>query len=124
MPFCEADIRHADHIRPATEGGPTSYGNGQGLSARCNYTKDLPGFTTRVLTPAEIAAYAAGPETDRNTHIAREAGPDTHVTAVTTPTGHTYLSAAPPALGWGQRRGRRDVAARWVGTSRRRHPAP
>ncbi|MEI2776733.1 MAG: DUF222 domain-containing protein [Tetrasphaera sp.] len=103
MPHCDAPIRHADHAVPAAKGGPTSYQNGQGLSAGCNYTKDLPGFTTRVLTRAEIAAYAAGPETDRNTHIARNARPRTHITAITTPTGHTYLSIPPPALGWGHR---------------------
>lgn len=98
-PYCDADIRHADHVHPAARGGLTALLNGQGLSVRCNYTKDLPGFTTRVLTQDEIAGYAAGDAADPNTHLARQAGPHTHVTAITTPTGHTYLSVAPPLLG-------------------------
>ena len=81
-PSCDATIRHADHIQPAANGGPTSLRNGQGLCARCNYTKELPGFTTRVLDPQ--------PE--------HGAGPHTHATEVTTPTGHRYLSVAPPLL--------------------------
>ena len=81
-PYCDATIRHADHIQPVAEGGPTSLHNGQGLCARCNYTKELPGFTTQLLE--------AQPE--------HAAGPHTHVTEVTTPTGHTYRSVAPPLL--------------------------
>ncbi|GAA1798737.1 hypothetical protein GCM10009811_23470 [Nostocoides veronense] len=81
-PSCDATIRHADHIEPAANGGPTSLRNGQGLCPRCNYTKELPGFTTRALDPQ--------PE--------HGAGPHTHATEVTTPTGHRYLSVAPPLL--------------------------
>ncbi|GAA1795456.1 HNH endonuclease signature motif containing protein [Nostocoides veronense] len=81
-PYCDATIRHADHIQPAADGGPTSMHNGQGLCARCNYTKELPGFTTRMLEPQQEHG----------------AGPHTHVTEVTTPTGHRYLSVAPPLL--------------------------
>lgn len=39
-PWCNARIRHLDHIIPAAAGGPTSYDNGQGLCARCNYLKE------------------------------------------------------------------------------------
>ena len=81
-PYCDATIRHADHIQSAADGGPTSLRNGQGLCARCNYTKELDGFTTRVLAPPQQHG----------------AGPHTHATEVTTPTGHTYLSLAPPLL--------------------------
>jgi len=81
-PYCDATIRHADHIRSAADGGPTSLHNGQGLCARCNYTKELDGFTTRMLEPQQEHG----------------AGPHTHATEVTTPTGHTYLSVAPPLL--------------------------
>jgi hypothetical protein len=42
-PYCGAPIRHADHIRPAAEGGPTSAANGQGLCAHCNLTKEALG---------------------------------------------------------------------------------
>ncbi|MCA0181233.1 MAG: HNH endonuclease [Actinobacteria bacterium] len=81
-PYCDATIRHADHIQPAADGGPTSLINGQGLCARCNYTKELPGFSTRVVEPRQ----------------GHGVGPHTHVTEVTTPTGHRYRSVAPPLL--------------------------
>ena len=43
-PWCDAPIRHIDHITPAARGGPTTIGNGQGLCANCNYTKQSPGW--------------------------------------------------------------------------------
>ena len=46
-PCCDAPIRHADHITPATDNGNTSAANGQGLCAACNYTKALPGWSSR-----------------------------------------------------------------------------
>ncbi|WP_152352202.1 HNH endonuclease [Brachybacterium subflavum] len=42
-PYCGAPIRHADHIRPVAEGGPTSAANVQGLCAHCNLTKEALG---------------------------------------------------------------------------------
>ena len=71
-PWCDAPIRHADHVIGHAEGGPTSLANGQGLCERCNHTKTLPGWR-------------ASPGGDR-------AG--TVLTA--TPTGHRYASAPPP----------------------------
>ncbi|MBB2890729.1 HNH endonuclease [Flexivirga oryzae] len=41
-PFCNAPIRHTDHITPHAHGGPTNERNGQGLCARCNLTKEHP----------------------------------------------------------------------------------
>ncbi|GAA1312792.1 HNH endonuclease [Brachybacterium tyrofermentans] len=35
-PFCNAPIRHSDHIRPYAAGGHTCLDNGQGLCAFCN----------------------------------------------------------------------------------------
>ncbi|MGO2825793.1 MAG: DUF222 domain-containing protein, partial [Brachybacterium alimentarium] len=35
-PFCNAPIRHADHIKPHAAGGHTCLDNGQGLCAFCN----------------------------------------------------------------------------------------
>ncbi|MGO3153901.1 MAG: DUF222 domain-containing protein, partial [Galactobacter sp.] len=46
FPFCDAPIRHLDHIQPHAEGGATSYGNGQGLCARHNLLKEADGATT------------------------------------------------------------------------------
>ena len=43
-PWCDAPIRHADHVSPHAAGGPTTAANGQGLCQRCNHVKDLPGW--------------------------------------------------------------------------------
>lgn len=44
-PFCEADIRQIDHVRPHARGGPTSWDNANGLCAACNqkesFTRDV-----------------------------------------------------------------------------------
>jgi hypothetical protein len=75
-PWCDAPIRHGDHITDAADGGPTSYTNGQGLCERCNHTKTLPGWRADVL----------------------DTTPGRHAVRTTTPTGHTYDSTAPPLL--------------------------
>ena len=72
-PWCEAPIRHGDHVRPAAAGGPTSLRNGHGLCERCNHTKSLPGWAATVVT-----------------------GTAEHSVRLRTPTGHTYDSTAPP----------------------------
>ncbi|GAB3495841.1 HNH endonuclease [Flexivirga lutea] len=41
-PYCDAPIRHTDHITAHTEGGATTERNAQGLCERCNYTKEHP----------------------------------------------------------------------------------
>lgn len=41
-PFCDAPIKHTDHIRSHARGGDTSERNGAGLCARCNYVKEHP----------------------------------------------------------------------------------
>ena len=75
-PWCDAPIRHADHLRPATHDGPTSATNGQGLCEACNYAKQAPGWRAR-------------PAPD----------PAGHTVVVTTPTGHRYHSRAPDPPG-------------------------
>lgn len=35
-PYCDAEIRQIDHVRPHAEGGPTSLDNANGLCAACN----------------------------------------------------------------------------------------
>ena len=44
-PWCDAPIRHRDHVVPDHVGGPTSAGNGQGLCEACNQAKEAHGFT-------------------------------------------------------------------------------
>ncbi|SDM05603.1 DUF222 domain-containing protein [Arthrobacter sp. ok362] len=74
-PYCDAPIRHLDHIVPRHGGGSTSQSNGAGLCEACNYTKETPGWT---------AIPRPGPR---------------HTIKLTTPTGHTYHSTAPPLPG-------------------------
>ena len=72
-PYCDAPIRHLDHIIPAAGGGVTDDANGQGLCQACNHAKQAPGWGQRTL-----------PDQDR------------HTVETTTPTGHRYTSHAPP----------------------------
>jgi hypothetical protein len=75
-PFCDAPIRHHDHIRRAGTGGPTSFTNGRGVCARGNYTREMPGWDV--------------------TTVADGLGDHPHTVRTTTPTGHTYTSRAGP----------------------------
>ena len=74
-PFCEASIRHIDHITRHSDGGPTTFENGRGACARCNYAREMPGWHVRVI--------------DCGLHGRP------HTIHITTPTGHHYLSRAP-----------------------------
>ncbi|MFF1252543.1 HNH endonuclease [Pseudarthrobacter sp. NPDC058329] len=76
-PYCDAPIRHHDHIIPWHTNGPTTSSNGQGLCEPCNHTKETPGWTSRTVT---------GPG-------------QRHTVELHTPTGHTYRSTAPPLPG-------------------------
>ena len=82
-PWCDAPIRHADHVIPHHTDGPTSAAGGQGLCEQCNHTKQAPGWRAR---PAPGSR------------------PGHHLVETTTPTGHTYRSGAPPQPGAPHRR--------------------
>ena len=71
-PYCDAPIRHHDHIVPWHSGGLTRIGNGQGLYEACNHTKESPGWSARPVPGLR------------------------HTVRIATPTGHTYKSMAPP----------------------------
>jgi hypothetical protein len=43
-PWCDAPIRHADHAEAYADGGQTTWENGSGLCAACNYAKEHPGW--------------------------------------------------------------------------------
>jgi hypothetical protein len=79
-PWCDAPVRHADHVVAHADGGPTGLDNGQGLCEGCNQTKALPGWRAEVLD--------AGGDGRLGGHVVR----------TTTPTGHSYDSTAPPLL--------------------------
>ncbi|MDV8149327.1 HNH endonuclease [Arthrobacter sp. B10-11] len=74
-PYCDAPIRHLDHIVPWNGGGATTRANGAGLCEACNHTKETPGWDSRA---------RPGPR---------------HTIEITIPTGHTYFSTAPPLPG-------------------------
>ena len=74
-PYCDAPIRHLDHIIPWHNNGPTTATNGAGLCEACNHTKETPGWSSKP---------HPGPR---------------HTLQITTPTGHTYHSTAPPPPG-------------------------
>lgn len=76
-PWCDAPVRHVDHVVDHAAGGPTSAANAQGLCVRCNHTKQLPGWRARP-EPAQ------SPGTWRR-----------HTVVTVTPTGHRYPSTAP-----------------------------
>ena len=63
-PWCDAPIRHTDHITAHSQGGPTTISNGQGACEACNYTKEAPGWSATT-------------------------EPDGITITLTTPTGHT-----------------------------------
>ncbi len=76
-PYCDAPIRHLDHVTAHVESGQTSGDDMQGLCEACNYTKQAPGWRSR----------------------ARHRPGSPHEVVVTTPTGHSYRSTAPPLPG-------------------------
>jgi hypothetical protein len=96
-PYCDAPIRHHDHITPWHQNGPTTSTNGQGLCEACNHTKETPGFSARPVP---------GPR---------------HTVELQTPTGHISHSTAPPPPGTGTPDRRRDIRPQppAAGTQRR-----
>ncbi len=74
-PWCDAPIRHHDHVVPWRNAGDTSEINGQGLCEACNLAKEADGW-----------------------HAQTVPGPR-HTVETTTPTGHTYQSTAPALPG-------------------------
>ena len=68
-PWCDAPVRHLDHVDPAAAGGATSYINGEGLCEACNHYRQAAEWAARVLDD---------------------------LVEITTPTGHRYRSLPPP----------------------------
>ncbi|WP_432396104.1 HNH endonuclease [Pseudarthrobacter sp. L19] len=124
-PYCDAPIRHLDHTVPWHRGGKTTAANGAGLCEACNHTKETPGWTARTVTgtgsdhPAE-ATRTAEPGIRAGLDSARPQSSRAwrHTLELTTPTGHTYSSVAPPLPGEPSKpRSRRKQLKRHVGTS-------
>ncbi|WP_211222082.1 HNH endonuclease [Nocardioides halotolerans] len=70
--WCDSPVRHLDHALDHADGGLTSAANGQGVCEHCNYAKQALGWSARP---------RPGPR---------------HTVETVTPTGHRYLSTAPP----------------------------
>ncbi|HET7723198.1 MAG TPA: DUF222 domain-containing protein [Propionibacteriaceae bacterium] len=51
-PWCDAPIRHLDHIQPWADGGPTTLENGQGLCERCNHDRQATRWEGRSGPPS------------------------------------------------------------------------
>ena len=81
-PWCDAPVRHSDHVVAVADGGRTSAGNGQGLCQACNHAKQAAGWRARA------GGGGAGSEVE-----------------TITPTGHTYRSQPPEPPGVRRRTG-------------------
>lgn len=89
-PWCNAPIRHHDHVVAVADGGDTTGHGGQGLCESCNYAKEAIGWRARP-----------------------RPGPG-HTIEIVAPTGHRYRSAAPPLLDLRRPAFRRVAEGRWV----------
>lgn len=72
-PYCNAPIRHHDHVTSRAASGRTTLANAQGLCEACNYAKESPGWRHETV-PDALAV--------------------TDIT-ITTPTGQVHHSRAP-----------------------------
>lgn len=74
-PHCNNKIREIDHIVQVRSNGKTSAKNGDGRCRSCNMTKEAPGWEEKPMKGQR------------------------HSFQITTPSGHTYISQAPPLPG-------------------------
>ncbi|SEP59655.1 HNH endonuclease signature motif containing protein [Microlunatus flavus] len=74
-PYCDAPVRHLDHVQRHTDGGPTTLPNARGLCARHNLAREQPGWSATVVHDG--------------------LGDRPHTVVTTAPTGHDYTSRAP-----------------------------
>ncbi|WP_246167767.1 HNH endonuclease, partial [Arthrobacter citreus] len=98
-PWCDAPIRHIDHIQPHAEGGPTSYTNGQGLCEACNQAKEAPGWSAATIRAPGSSARIDAAEIAAAPRSAPHGPATRHTVRTTTPTGHTHISTAPSLPG-------------------------
>ncbi len=74
-PYCDAPIRHHDHVYQVARGGKTTEVNADGRCVRCNQTKETSGWEEFVIL---------GPR---------------HTILIKTPSGQMYRAMAPPLPG-------------------------
>ncbi|MEE1621551.1 DUF222 domain-containing protein [Zafaria sp. Z1313] len=102
-PWCDAPIRHIDHVVAFAAGGATSTDNGQGLCEACNYDKEAEGWSEETVSEAEAGRHAVV--------TTRPGGPAT--TSVAPPLPGTPVNGLPAdlVLDITPRHGRRRGAA-------------
>ncbi|NYG53739.1 HNH endonuclease [Nocardioides perillae] len=81
-PWCDAPVRHTDHVVEVAIGGASDEPNLQGLCEACNYAKEAPGWSHHSVDDT------AAPD---------RAGP--HEVVTTTPSGRSYISRSPDLPG-------------------------
>jgi hypothetical protein len=79
-PWCDAPVRHLDHVRPHEHNGLAEAENLQGLCEACNHAKQAAGWRQQVVRDPDYWS-------------------ELHTVETTSPTGHTYLSRAPAPPG-------------------------
>ncbi|UFU04992.1 HNH endonuclease [Ruania halotolerans] len=101
-PWCDAPIRHTDHVVAYAMGGPTAAENLQGLCEACNYAKQAPGWRGDVEEmPTATGSTERVPESVGEgvaESVGEWASTEKQI-LTTTPTGHRYRSRAPDLPG-------------------------
>lgn len=99
-PWCDAPIRHIDHVDTVVDGGETDSGNLQGLCEACNHAKQASGWQQEVVGGGGGGGGGGGSggsglsSGGSGSGGVGSTGP--HVVETRTPTGHRYSSTAPP----------------------------
>ncbi|UYG17789.1 HNH endonuclease [Brachybacterium huguangmaarense] len=103
-PWCNATVRHIDHVTPHADGGATSYANAQGLCVRCNLLKDHAGWIvtpTRDSDGAPAVTWASPGGATTTCHLTplgpRESTDDPSNVEAGSPGGHGARTTGDPA---------------------------
>ncbi|ATG52786.1 HNH endonuclease [Brachybacterium vulturis] len=101
-PWCNAKIRHSDHVVPHHRGGPTSFANGQGLCARCNLLKEHGLWVLSPLSRSQTGSDGPDPRTGTGAGRSGPAHPDPSVPPGawiwSSPHGAVGTSPTPPLI--------------------------
>jgi hypothetical protein len=80
-PYCNARIRHRDHVTALAAGGETTLANAQGLCEACNYAKECPGWRHEpVPDPLAVTEIIVSTPTGQVHHSRAPAQPHTSTT--------------------------------------------
>ncbi len=90
FPYSSTRIADLDHVRKYASGGSTTAGNGQGLDKGSHVLRDHPGVAVTAMPTTTLPTTTLP--------VLRANAPNIRWTL---PTGHTYDSRPPPAMGWG-----------------------